>query len=132
MWTENKVLKFVVELKQAFFKQHGDIWFEYDQEKYSSVVEMWADNVPDQKFAEIVKFMYINNLPGTNIYLFKYRGYTEIFSQVDPREFWNMYNGLFRECRSITIDVEEEIIVLAAYDKFFNMDELPETLFRNV
>lgn len=122
----SRMLNFVKELKQEYLREHGSISYDYDSEIYKSVVEKWASEVENTYYSERIHFMYINQLPNSNIYLFKYRGYTEIYSNFEPAEFWMIDDGFYRYCRSITIDVEEETVVMAAYDKFFNINELPE------
>lgn len=45
---------------------------------------------------------------------------------------WNDSNSIYRECRSIVIDIEKDCLVLAPYRKFFNIGEIEETSLENV
>lgn len=120
-----RMLEFVQRLKKSYKDKFGRIDYTYDS-PYTSVVEKWAVELGNPYFTDMIKLMYINPMPGEPIYLFKYRGYDQVFAQVEPSIFWTMDDGFFRYCRSITINVETEEVVLVAYDKFFNIDELPE------
>ena len=46
--------------------------------------------------------------------------------------FWDRYDGFYRECRSVVIDIEKECIVLCPFSKFFNINELEETSIENI
>ena len=47
-------------------------------------------------------------------------------------ELWNKYDGFYRECRSIVIDIVNDKIVLCPFAKFFNINELEETSLENI
>ena len=40
---------------------------------------------------------------------------------------WDIYDGIYRECRSLVIDVKNEVIVLCPFRKFRNINECKET-----
>ena len=40
--------------------------------------------------------------------------------------FWEDENSIYRECRSVVINVKDEELVLTPYRKFFNLDEVEE------
>ena len=42
-------------------------------------------------------------------------------------DFWERYNCLYRECRSVVIDKRRECFVLTPFRKFFNLNEKEET-----
>lgn len=42
-------------------------------------------------------------------------------------DFWNQYDGLYRECRSVVIDIEQDNLIMTPFKKFFNLNEMPET-----
>ena len=45
---------------------------------------------------------------------------------------WSYNDGFLQKCRSICLDMEYEEIVIAAYDKFFNLNEMPWTRLSDV
>lgn len=45
---------------------------------------------------------------------------------------WENKNSIYRECRSIVIDLEEDNIALLPFRKFFNLNETEENLLDNV
>ncbi len=44
-------------------------------------------------------------------------------------DFWDRYDGLYRECRSVVIDVKNDALIMTPFRKFFNLNERPETNF---
>lgn len=42
-------------------------------------------------------------------------------------DVWNLYDGLFRECRGVVMDMRDDGLVLTPFKKFFNINELNET-----
>lgn len=62
-----------------------------------------------------------------NFVLFKYEGYIDLANKgYKDNSFFDLYNGLYRECRSVVFDVKNLQIVLAPQRKFFNINENPE------
>lgn len=65
--------------------------------------------------------------------LFRYGRYSDVLNDESEdfgeawETFWMKYNGLYRELRSIVIDTERMEVALYPFDKFFNINELPET-----
>lgn len=47
-------------------------------------------------------------------------------------DMWSDSNSIYRECRSIVIDVINEEIVLAPFRKFFNLNEVEENKMESV
>lgn len=50
----------------------------------------------------------------------------ELYDEFDNETFWDYYNGIFQECRSIVINLKTEEIVLCPQKKFFNIGERKE------
>ena len=62
-----------------------------------------------------------------NLALFKYKSFIALDEmEMFGYDFWNKYDGLYRECRSVVIDTHNLSIVLAPQKKFFNVNENPE------
>lgn len=55
--------------------------------------------------------------------LFKYKGYIELGDLGYGSNFFEIYNGLYRECRSIVFDLKNDTIELASLSKFKNYNE---------
>lgn len=55
--------------------------------------------------------------------LFKYKGYIELGDLGFGSNFFELYNGLYRECRSIVFDLKNDTIELASLSKFKNYNE---------
>lgn len=48
------------------------------------------------------------------------------------QEMWEDSNSIFRECRSVVIDVRKECVALASMRKFFNIGETEENSIENI
>lgn len=117
----NPVYNFVIGLKEKYEYENGKIT-SYDYEV--NCIEYWATHVSNPLYSDIIKYIDITQY-GT-LCLFRYKGYDELFSDsdFDFESFWNLYDGFYRNCRSIVIDVKDEEIVICPFDKFFNVGEL--------
>lgn len=83
-------------------------------------------------------FANISLVERDNLVLFRYKQYAKLFNdeEVDFGQawssFWDMFDGLYREMRSIIIDTATCRVALYPFDKFFNINELEETSLENV
>lgn len=114
MW--NDVLNKFIELKYRFVNLFGEdkLWA-YGE--YSNCIEYWASKFKD--FNEMFSPLIINE--HKDFVLIRYN-----LMDTDAK-FWNKYNGLYRECRSIVLDKQNDCIVLSPFRKFFNLNETEET-----
>lgn len=67
--------------------------------------------------------------------LIRYARYSNVYDgevENSGEDFWDRYDGFYRECRSLVIDVVNDCIILAPYKKFFNIGEVEETSLENV
>lgn len=56
--------------------------------------------------------------------LLKYKSYIALNDLGEnEKDFWELHDGLYRKCRSIVFDLENDAIVLAPQDKFHNVNE---------
>ena len=138
----NPVLKKCLEIKKEYEKRFGVI-VEYETDEQfkesKTCLERWVSELNRietcekyQEYETIVSFLLLTQ--HKNFLLVKYGRYNDIYGQ-DNRtieDFWNCYDGFYRECRSVVIDLEKECIVLAPFAKFFNINELEETNLENV
>lgn len=77
-------------------------------------------------------FNYLDIKSMDKYSLIRYCDFTELYKDLTPEAVWSMYDGIFRECRTIVVDVETMECVIHGYDKFFNIGELEETSIENV
>ena len=61
-----------------------------------------------------------------NFVLFKYKNFIELSDMGYGSDFFDLYGGLYRECRSVVIDLESMELALAPQKKFFNINENSE------
>lgn len=99
-------------------------WLEYltdyynHTKKFVSLIEIFAPLVINQ-YGDLV--------------LFKYDSYTKLADKGYSFDtFFELYNGLYRECRSVVINIRTMEIVLAPQAKFKNLDESYEWSLDNV
>ena len=126
----NPVYNEIMRLKAEYLKLNssGDI---YDPEGSKTCVDKWILATNDHFWAEIRPFLVLKQLKS--VILFKY-GNLAILGDLaaekgleTPQQLWEAWGGFLTYCRSISIDLEKEVIVTAPFDKFFNIDELPST-----
>ena len=83
-----------------------------------------------QKMCEPLEFVQYGNL-----LLIRYGRYSNVFngeSEYEYTDFWDLYDGLYQECRSLVIDIVNEDIVLSPFKKFRNLNECKETSLENI
>ena len=132
----NPVYNFIMKIKHEFENKFGVISYEKVSQKnalgrdnYISCVEYWAEQLQNQEYIERLHPLEINQ-NGTLI-LFRYANHTsntdgEEEVNVFDNDFWNLYDGFYKECRSVVIDVEKETIVIAPFQKFMNLNQTEE------
>lgn len=114
----NPVLNLVSELKALFINECSDkdLW---DFGDFNNCIMYWADNVSNDKYKNIFSPLIIKQFK--HLVLIKY-------SLLDTTpNFWYDYDKLYRECRSVVIDLDNDTLVLTPFKKFFNMNEIDET-----
>jgi hypothetical protein len=103
--------------------------------KILTCLEKWAIELDNQEYIERLQPLEINQ-NGTLI-LLRYGNYTsnkqgEEEINIFDENFFELYDGFYKECRSIVIDVKAETIVLCPFKKFRNLNECEETSLINV
>ena len=120
----NPVLNFFIEVKTEFIKECGEeaLWKYGREDSYTDCLSYWIQTLKDFKhpkchyYSTVVESLLLNESMG--LLLIKYN---------DLNIDWNIYNGFYRECRSVVIDVLNDALVLTPFRKFFNINELEET-----
>lgn len=138
----NPVYNFVMQIKHDFEKKAGRVSYDKITRKkpnggfeYLTCVEYWAEQLKNQEYIERLRPLEINQ-KGSFV-LFRYANYSsnaegETEVNVFDNDFWNLYDGFYKECRSVVIDVEKETIVIAPFKKFMNLNQTEEYSLENV
>lgn len=110
------VLDNFIKLKRRFASEFGEdnLW---NYGEYQNCIEYWSSKFDD--FFEMFSPLIINEYK--NFVLLRYN-----LMDTDA-DFWQKYDGMYRECRSIVIDKENECYALRPFTKFFNLNETEET-----
>ena len=139
----NPVLNKVIEIKNEFKKRFGYISYYY-KDGYTSesqtCVERWIEYLNGiEPFNQYKEYEDMFSCLEMNQYdtfvLIRYARYSNVYDgeiEASGEDFWDRYDGFYRECRSIVIDVKNECLVLTPFQKFFNINELEETSYDNV
>lgn len=106
----NPVLRLIKEIKYEFIKKYQDI------NTYN--FETWLELLDNDNYNQIFKPLQFNQVD--EFILIRY-GVAEM-----QRGFWEDKDSIYRECRSVVIDLKKEELVLTPFKKFFNVDEVDE------
>lgn len=140
MW--NPVYKLVVELKNKVLYKMGAISYdveivtnEFGGKKKLTCVESWANLLGEQKYIDMLQPLEINQ--DNNLVLFRYANHTGVKNGEEEitsfdNNFWELYDGFYRECRSVVIDVVNLKIVIAPFKKFMNLNQNEEYSLENI
>ncbi|MFZ5989305.1 MAG: T4 RnlA family RNA ligase [Bacillota bacterium] len=86
--------------------------------------EDWLTKLNKKEYSDVFKCLRVNQF--NEFILIRY-GVLEM-----QEAMWSDPHSIYRECRSIVIDVVNEEIVLAPFRKFFNLNEVEENKLDNV
>lgn len=139
----NLVLRKFIEIKNEYKRRFGYITYYYTEGTTSETktcIERWVEQLngiePFDQYSEYANLLSCLELnQHKNFLLFRYARYSNIYddeTENSGEDFWNRYDGFYRECRSVVIDVVNDHIVLCPFAKFFNVNELDETSFKNI
>ena len=120
----NPALDFFVEVKNEFIKECGKnaLWQYGREDSFTNCLSYWVWTLNNHNhpkyyhYSEIIESLLLNESMG--MLLIKYN---------DLHTDWYIYDGFYRECRSVVIDVLHDELVLTPFRKFFNINELEET-----
>ena len=139
----NPVLNKFIEIKNEYKKRLGYITYYYTEgytDKTQTCLERWVEELngiePFNQYPEYTDLLSCLELNQHNNYLLlRYGRYSNIYDgevENSGEDLWQRYDGFYRECRSVVIDVVNERIVLCPFRKFFNAFELEETSLENI
>lgn len=140
----NIVYNFVMQIKDDYVKKFNRI--DYEEEtvvnsqtggiKKITCLEKWAIALKNEDYINRLYPLEINQ--NGSFILLRYGNYASTkegekeIIDVFNEDFFNVYDGFYKECRSIVIDIEEEKIVLCPFKKFRNLNECEETSLDNI
>lgn len=115
-----------------YIKRVKDLFYQIIDEKDERVIDfrVWLQKINDYYSDEngIINDKEIFNLlkifeplditSYKNYALFKYKGYIELGELGYGLDFFELYDGLYRECRSIVFDLADCSVALASIRKF--------------
>lgn len=139
----NPVLNKLIEIKNEYKKRIGYITYYYKDgftDESQTCVERWVEHLNGiepfnqyKEYEELISCLEMNQY--NTMILIRYGRYSNIYDgeiEASGEDFWDRYDGFYRECRSVVIDIEKECIVLCPFSKFFNINELEETSVENI
>lgn len=140
MYTWNPVYNFVIEVKQKYIEKFNtisyDIYQYIDENKNKqemTCLEQWIIDLNLKEHKDIISSLQLNQ--SNNLLLIRYGRYSDVFggeNEITNDNFWDLYNGFYKECRSVVIDIKNNTIVLSPFRKFRNLDECEENSLENI
>lgn len=127
----NVVLNKFIEIKKKALEKGVDLWA-YNKEEITCL-EYWVSELEDKKYEELIHYLELNEYG--ELLLLRYANYSDIMSgeqDVTLESFWNLYDGFYKECRSVVLDIKNECLVLTPFRKFRNLNEAEETSYENI
>lgn len=114
MW--NVAQKNFIKLKNAFSQRYGEenLW-NYETDK--NCIEHWISYCED--FVEMFTPLIITE--HNDLVMLRYN------LLESNAQFWEAYDQMYRECRSVVLNKKTNELVLVPFRKFFNMNETEET-----
>lgn len=106
----NPIFNLVMEIKQDYISSFGRL----DTLEF----EAWLLKLNKQKYNDIFECLQVNQ--KDEFILIRY-GLAEM-----QEGMWTDQNSIYRECRSVVIDLKNDELVLTPYRKFFNLNEVDE------
>lgn len=132
----NPVLNKIIEIKNEYQNKFGHIEYNYTEgytDETETCLERWVSELKNPEYADLLSCLELNQ--HENMLLIRYGRYSNIYDgeiEASGEDLWDRYDGFYRECRSIVIDVVNDCIILSPFSKFFNINELEETSLENI
>lgn len=139
----NPVLNKFIEIKNEYKRKFGEVSYSYIDgytNESQTCFERWVEQLnriyPYNQYLEYTDLLSCLELNQYgDLLLLRYGRYSNVYDgeiEKSGEDFWDRYEGFYRECRSIVIDVKNDCIVLCPFRKFFNLNELEETSEENI
>jgi len=127
----NSVMNMFSKIKEEARTAGIDLW-KYDKSE-ENCIDYWIRELGNGEFEEIFKNLQCNEYG--DLLLIRYGNYSSVFdgeSEATFENFWDLYDGFYRECRSVVINIKKDELVLTPFRKFRNLNEGEETSWRTV
>lgn len=111
----NPVLQLVTEIKRKYVASFGLDTYDF---------KTWIAKLGKQEYHDIFDCLHINQ--KDEFMLIRY-DLTDVQQQM-----WEDPNSIYRECRSVVINVKREELVLTPFRKFFNLNEVEENQLERI
>lgn len=115
MFEWNKPFQLVVKIKRDYESKFND---------KSLIFSEWITKLNKDEYNNFVEPLQINQ--SGNLILIRY-GLAEM-----QRGMWEDEDSIYRQCRSLVIDLLNEEIVVSPFRKFFNLNEVEENKLDNI
>lgn len=112
----NPVFNLVMKIKNDYRETFGEL----DTDEF----EKWLSRLDNKEYNNI--FCHLKVKQFKDFIIIRY-GMDEMHESM-----WTDSESIFRECRSVVIDVVNEQLVLVPFRKFFNLNEVEENKFESV
>lgn len=135
----NPLYNIIMDLKKQYIKENNIIDFANTYKAYNKVnkennfINYMCNNVSNsEKYLNIVMPLIIKENNGC--FLFQYDEYNmqRKAEELGNKPFFDLYDGLYRYCRSTVIDLINDELVIAPFKKFFNINQLEECSYEHV
>ena len=127
----NVVLNKFIEIKNKAIDAGIDLWG-YDKDS-ETCLENWIRMLNEAEYIELISSLQLNEYG--DLLLVRYGNYSNVFggeSEATFDTFWDLYDGFYRECRSVVINIKKDELVLVPFRKFRNLNEGEETSYENI
>ena len=111
----NKAFNIIMEIKESYIEKFGEDTLEFKE---------WLIRLNDSKYNNIFDCLQTNQV-GSSL-LVRY-GLADM-----QRGMWEDKDSIYRECRSLVVDLDKEAIIIAPFRKFFNLNEVEENMYENI
>ncbi|WP_291567094.1 MULTISPECIES: T4 RnlA family RNA ligase [unclassified Clostridium] len=115
MFEWNKPFQLVMKIKKDYKNTYGLDTLDF---------ETWLMKLNKKEYNDVFECLQINQC---NEFLLIRYGIADM-----QESMWTDKDSIYRECRSVVIDLDEEQLVLTPFRKFFNLDEVEENSLKEI
>lgn len=140
LYNWNPVFNFFMKVKYEYIKTFGNISYENGYIKNGSgatktisCIEKWILELDNKEYIDMISALQLNQ--KDDLILIRYGMYSNVFSGekgINNDNFWDLYDGFYKECRSLVINIEDDEIVLCPFAKFQNLNETEYNSLDNI
>jgi len=112
----NPVFNLVLKIKNDYIQTFGAL--------DTMLFEEWLTRLQKKEYIDI--FSHLKVRQKNNLILIRY-GMDEMHESM-----WTDQDSVYRECRSVVINIEKEELVVVPFRKFFNINEVEENSLSNI